>query len=327
MMRVIVKASPNVALAKYWGKRDSRLNLPFTGSLSITLGGLETVADIQLTGSGDDEVGFDGVPAGAMHSRRISDFLDLVRRMAGRRERARVNLVSNFPVAAGIASSASVFAALAVGAARAYDLDYNPQQLSILARRGSGSASRSLYSGFAEWLPGKAADGSDSFAVQIAPPQHWPLGVVVAVTDTQPKSIGSREGMAQAVQHSPFFRAWCDSHTADLDEIREGIRSRDLHRVGTVAEHNCLKMHAICLGAQPPLLYWRPATLAVMERVRSLRDEGQEAYFTIDAGPQVKVICPMPQRGLVAAALASVPGVQQVLLSEPGPAPQILEAV
>lgn len=326
MRRVVAKASPNVALAKYWGKRDSHLNLPFTGSLSITLGGLETVADLQLTTGDNDEVSFDRLAAARLQARRVSDFLDLVRSLARRRERARVDLTSNFPVAAGVASSASIFAALALAASHAYDLDLSPRQLSALARRGSGSAARSLFAGFAEWLPGEAADGSDSFAVQVAPPQHWPLGVVVAITDPQPKSVGSREGMAQAVQQSPFFAAWRDSHAADLGEIRDGIQSRDLERVGSVAEHNCLKMHAVSFAAQPPLLYWQPATLAVIERVRQLRQEGHHAYFTIDAGPQVKVICSMAQRDLVAVALARVPGVQRVLLSEPGPAPQLLES-
>ena len=237
-----------------------------------------------------------------------------------------VSVSSNFPVAAGLASSASTFAALAVAATHATGLALSAQQLSLLARRGSGSAARSIHGGYVEWLPGEAADGSDSYAVQLAPPEHWPLGIVAAITDRGRKRVGSREGMAHSLTHSPFFRPWLESHQADLEAIRQGILGRDLTATGRTAEHNCLKMHAVALAASPPLLYWNPATLALIHRVIQLREDGMEAYFTIDAGPQVKVICPRPQRDAVAAAIQEVPGVQGVLLSEPGAGAQLVES-
>ncbi len=320
-------ACSNVALAKYWGKRDERLNLPYMGSLSITMAGLTTMARFEpRTGTRSDRVVMNGAEAEPREGKRIVDFLDLVRAEGGIHGALNVAIDTNFPVAAGIASSASTFAALAVGATAACELSLTDVQLSVLARRGSGSAARSIFGGFVEWLAGGAEDGSDSYAVQIAPPEHWALGVVVAVTDAGRKRVGSREGMAQAVRQSPFFPSWLETHWADLDTIRQGILERDLGAVGAAAEHNCLKMHAVSMAAIPGLLYWAPATVAVLHRVRELRETGVEAYFTIDAGPQVKVICAMGQRATVADAIAAVPGVQRVLLSEPGPGARLLEA-
>jgi len=316
-------ACANVALAKYWGKRDERLNLPWTGSISVTLAGLETRVEMRAAAGGDDVIRFDGEPARPAEATRVSRFLDLVRLAARSRERAEVDVRSNFPVAAGLASSASTFAALALAAARAYGLVLNHAALSALARRGSGSAARSLQGGFVEWLPGTDPDGNDSFAVQLAGPEHWDLGIAVAITDEGQKKIGSREGMAIAVKQSPFFRAWLETHGADMEAIRRGIGARDLDLVGETAEHNCLKMHAASIAARPALLYWTPATLAVMHRVHALRDEGLPVYFTIDAGPQVKVLCRGADRAEVVEQLARVPGVLRVLPSAPGPGAEV----
>lgn len=327
MKEVVAAANANVALAKYWGKRDEMLSLPYTGSLSVTLAGLTTTARVSFLGRlSEDRVFLSGQEAAGVEARRFRAFLELIRKSAGVDAKAEVEISSNFPVAAGLASSASTFAALAVAATSAVDLSLSSTQLSVLARRGSGSAARSIYGGYVEWLAGEASDGSDSFAVQVAPLDHWPIGIVIAVTDEGRKRVGSREGMAHAVKHSPFFPAWLESHDADLEAVRAGIHARDLQRVGTAAEHNCLKMHAVSLASQPALLYWTPATVAVMQRVVELRQQGLEAYFTIDAGPQVKVICLPQQRAAIAAEIGRVPGVQRVLLSEPGCGAQVVEA-
>jgi len=327
MKEVIALANANVALAKYWGKRDERLNLPYTGSISVALAGLATTARVSFQPQlRDDRIVLNGHDAESTEMHRIQTFLDLVRQLAGHQARAEVDVRSEFPVAAGLASSASTYAALALAASRSAGLSLSPPALTILARRGSGSAARSVLDGYVEWLAGEASDGSDCFAVRIAPREHWPLGVVIAITHEGPKSIGSREGMARALKESPFFPAWLESHEADLDAVRQGILRRDLQLVGHTAEHNCLKMHAVAMAARPAILYWTPATLAVMHRVRALRNEGTEAYFTIDAGPQVKVLCLRDQRDEVAATIRAVPGVLRVLLSEPGAGAQVLEA-
>jgi diphosphomevalonate decarboxylase len=325
MTGATARANANVALAKYWGKRDDLLNLPFTGSISVTLAGLHSTASVLFRGAAHDRICANGEVLEGHEADRISRFLDLIRQRGGHREHADVVIETNFPVAAGIASSASTFAALALAASAASGLSLTEKELSLLARRGSGSAARSIHGGYVEWLPGEARDGADSYAVQLAPPRHWPLGIVVVITDELPKKTGSREGMMRAVRESPFFPAWLESHEADLAVIRDGILQCDLSRVGRAGEHNCLKMHAVCFGSRPALIYWNAATLAVIRRVNELREDGLHAYFTIDAGPQVKVICPMEERAAVADALGAVPGVCRVLPSEVGGGAQLLE--
>ena len=319
MPEATAAANSNVALVKYWGKRDEALNLPYTGSISITLDGLTTTATVATCrGSGRDRVVLNGRPAEGAVAGRIGSYLDLLRRTADRRSRLDVSVSTNFPVAAGLASSASTFAALAAAGSAALGMETSPQQLSILARRGSGSAARSIFGGFVEWLAGELSDGSDSFAAPLAPPEHWDVGIAIAITDPGPKAVGSGAGMAHSVKHSPFFPAWLEFHDDDLAAIGRGILDRDLQTVGTIMEHSCMKMHAVSLAARPPLVYWKPATLAVIQRVRALRDEGIEAYFTIDAGPQVKVLSSLADRDAVAEALRRVAGVAEVLLSKPG---------
>jgi diphosphomevalonate decarboxylase len=321
-------ANANVALAKYWGKRDETLNLPYTSSISVTLAGLETTAHVRFDSRlRDDAIRMNGAEPHRAEMHRVCAFLDRVRQLAGPQTKAEVEITSNFPVAAGLASSASTFAALALAATSAAGLSLSSQELSVLARRGSGSAARSIHAGYVEWLAGEASDGSDCFAIQVAPPEHWPLAVVIAVTDTARKRVGSREGMQHAVKRSPFFPAWLQSHDADLEAVRHGILDRDLQLLGGAAEHNCLKMHAVSMAARPSLLYWTPATVAVIQRVVGLRAEGVDAYFTIDAGPQVKVLCLAADRAAVADAIAKVSGVQQVLSSEPGPGARLVEPV
>jgi diphosphomevalonate decarboxylase len=322
----VARANSNVALAKYWGKRVEALNLPYTGSISVTLAGLSTTVRTSFhPGWQADQIVMNGAAADQTEARRVSAFVDIVRQAAGCSAKAEIEIRSNFPVAAGLASSASMFAALALSSSRAAGLSLSDRDLSALARRGSGSAARSIHGGYVEWLAGESSDGQDSYAIQIASAVAWPIGIVVAITDEGPKRVGSREGMARAVKESPFFPTWLESHEADLDAIRDGIGNRDLRCVGPAAERNCLKMHGVAMASTPPLLYWTAATVAVMHRVWRLRDEGIEAYFTIDAGPQVKVLCPFNQRDIVADALGRVSGVLRILLSEPGGGAELLE--
>ncbi|GIW44535.1 MAG: diphosphomevalonate decarboxylase [Candidatus Binatia bacterium] len=317
-------AHPNVALVKYWGKRDPQLNLPSVGSISLTLGGLETEVTVEPTKAGADEYWSNGHRVTGEPFRNISSFLRIFRDLFGLGEHLKVVSRSNFPVAAGLASSASTYAALTLALATYYRLDVSAQELSVLARRGSGSACRSLWGGFVEWYPGERPDGKDSYAAPLPWPASWPIAVVVAITDPQPKATASRSGMQRALT-SPFFRAWVASQEEDLNEARQAIALGDLERLGTVAERNCLKMHAVALSGDPPLCYWRPGTIAAMETVRALRASGIPAYFTIDAGPQVKVLCARAHTSPVADALRGTPGVRQVLVSWPGDDARVLE--
>ena len=312
------RANVNVALVKYWGKRDTALNLPATGSISLTLDGLGAEAAVAFGGGGEaDRLVIDGVDASGGEATRLTRFLDVVRAAAGRRERATVAMRGTVPRGIGLASSAAAFAALALAASRAAGLALDPPGLSALARRGSGSAARSIFGGFVEWHRGERADGVDSFAEPLAPVDHWDVRTVVAVTSTAPKAVSSRDGMLRTAA-SPFYPAWVAGAEADLAETRAAIRARDLEALGLVAEHSALKMHAAALAARPPLVYWRPATIECIHRVWALRAEGVAAFFTIDAGPQVKVLCAPAEAQRVAAALEAVPGVERIITCGPG---------
>lgn len=318
-MQATATAHPNVALVKYWGKRDATLNLPAVGSISVTLAGLSTVTSVRFDPAlGRDELALGGRPAPEALA-RVSPFLDLVRRMAGLDLHARVESCNDFPAGAGLASSASAFAALALAASTAAGLALSPRELSILARRGSGSAARSIHGGFVEWRRGERADGLDSFAEPLLPETAWPLAVLVAVTSLAPKPVGSTDGMELTRRTSPFWAAWVERAPVELAAMREAVAARDLTRVGELAEHSCLAMHAVALAARPGLVYWNAATVAAMHAVRELRRGGVGAYFTIDAGPQVKVLAAPAEAGRVREALLAVPGVERVIECRPGP--------
>jgi diphosphomevalonate decarboxylase len=317
------RAHVNVALVKYWGKRDPDLNLPSTGSISLTLDRLAVEAAVTFGAGEADRIEIDGAPASGVEAERVVRFLDVVRTEAGRRERALVATRSTVPRGIGLASSAAAFAALALGASRAAGLELDAPALSRLARRGSGSAARSVFGGFVEWQRGERADGRDSVAEPLAEAADWDVRIVVAVTSSAPKAVSSRDGMARAAT-SPLYPAWVAGAEVDLAEARAAIRARDLAALGLVAEHSALKMHAIGLAARPPLLYWRAATVECVHRVWELRAAGTPAFVTIDAGPQVKVLCAPGDADRVADALRAVPGVERVLACSPGPGVELV---
>lgn len=318
-MRAVAVAHPNVALVKYWGKRASAGNLPATGSLSVVLGGLSTTTTVRFDpGLAVDHVVLDG-HADPATARRVSACLDVLRQVAGVATCATVESHNDFPTGAGLASSASGFAALVVAGAAALKLDLGPERLADIARQGSGSAPRSLQGGIV--LLRNRGDGTT--CEQLARPSDWPLEVVVAVTTTAAKAISSRAGMAFSEQTSPYYDAWVRTHGEDLEVATTAVRNRDFDALAAVAEHNCLKMHAVMLSTRPPLLYWTPGTVACLHRIAELRQSGLPVFFTVDAGPQVKAICLPGSADAVAAALSAVPGVQAILRSPLGEAARV----
>lgn len=307
------RAGANIALVKYWGKRDQRLNLPAAGSISVTLAGLETRTTVTPDPAmGADRFLLDGVehPPG-----RVGAVLDLMRERAGETVPCLVESENNFPTGAGLASSASGFAALVTAAAMALGLDLSDRQRSELARLGSGSAARSIFGGFAEMAPGQRSDGSDAVAHPLLAAQEWPLEVVVAITDSGSKAVGSREGMNHTMRTSPYYRSWVATVADDLDSARAAIAARDFDALGEVAEHSALKMHASMLAARPGLVYWNAATLSCLHAIRALRSGGTGVFFTVDAGPQVKAVCQPGEGERVADLLRGQPGVREVLIT------------
>lgn len=317
-------ACANFALIKYWGKRSRPLNIPAVGSISITVDSLKTTSHVSF----EDELQADDITINSVqtsgHQRdRVVAFLDLIRERTGMSKAARINSTNNFVTGAGLASSASGFAALAAAACRAAGKDFSPAELSALARMGSGSAARSVYGGFVEMKTGQNEDGSDAFAVQLADRFHWPLAVIIAVTNKQPKEVSSTDGMEHSRLTSPFYSKWVDTAHADLLEARDAIRNRDFEKLADVAEYNCMKMHAVAMSSRPPVLYWNGTTVRVMAEVKRLRQEGLPVFYTVDAGPQVKAICSSDAADTVAKKLRDIPGVMQLLTSSLGDGVQI----
>jgi diphosphomevalonate decarboxylase len=313
-MEAAAQAHANVALVKYWGKRDAALNLPATGSLSVTLHALRTRTRVRFDATlGSDELHLDG-RAHAPAPERVRVCLDLLRAHAGVRAPARVDSDNDFPTGAGLASSSSGFAALVVAAAGALGLDLLPRELSRIARHGSGSAARSIFGGFVEMSAGVRADGADAHASPLLGAADWPLEVVIAITSRKAKPVGSSEGMELTRTTSPFYDAWLAATIGDLAEAREAIVRRDFAALASVSERNCLRMHAAMLGSRPPLIYMNGATIDCLRAIRALRDDrGRATFFTVDAGPQVKAVCLPADAPHVAEALRAVPGVDRVL--------------
>lgn len=308
-MRAVARAQPNIALIKYWGKRDTARNLPAVGSISITLSGLHTEMAVEPDPAlGDDVLVVNGREDRGMLD-RVQSCLDNV--AGADRPRMRVISDCNFPIAAGLASSASAFAALVVAADAALGLRRGTSELARLAGRASGSAARSLYGGFVEL----ENDGDDIAVGTLLDAAAWPLTVVVAVTTAQRKATSSGDAMEISRRTSPFYGRWVDQQPADLDEARESIEARDFARLGSIAEHNCLKMHSVMWASRPPMIYWSGATLAAMQTVRELQSEGVPVFFTIDAGPQVKAVCLPGAAERVRVALQATPGVIDTMVS------------
>jgi len=313
-MQATAVAHPNIALIKYWGKSDIERNIPAVGSLSITLNGLTTTTTVSFNSDLDEDEFLLGGQAIPEMSGRVSRCLDLVRERGGTQTRARVESNNDFPTAAGLASSASGFAALVAAANAAMGVTIPQNELADMARRSSGSAARSLFGGFVELR--LTPDGPyPTETRQILEPSDWPLHVAVAVTDAGPKEIGSTEGMVRTERTSPYYAGWVDSSEDDLAEARTAIARRDFEALAEVSESSCLKMHAVMLSARPGLVYWNGATVECIRKVRKLRADGVPVFFTVDAGPQVKAVCAPEAFDRVAAELAAVEGVSQVLAS------------
>lgn len=319
--RATAVAHPNIALAKYWGKRDHGHNLPAVPSLSVTLAGMATTTTVTF----DERLERDlftlgGEPAAKGAHTRVVALLDRVRAMAGIASRAEVVSANDFPTAAGLASSASAFAALALAAGRAAGIEASEAMVSDLARKSSVSAARSAIGGFVELPAGSPTPpGEETLeAVPVAPPDHLPLRVLVAVTREGPKATLSTEGMLHTQRTSPYYPAWVETAPALFARVRQAVLARDLPALGVAAEESALRMHAAAIAACPGLVYWAAGTVEVMDEVRRLRASGIPAYFTIDAGPHVKVLTTPEHEDTIERAIASVPGVRRVLRARPG---------
>jgi diphosphomevalonate decarboxylase len=302
-------AHPNVALSKYWGKRDAEANVPAVPSLSVTLDALSTRTRVRWRRDlAAHRVVIDGHELAPAQAPRAIALLDRVRHAAALDDYADVESSSTFPTASGLASSASGFAALAMASTHAAGLGWDASRVSDLARRGSASAARSVFSGFVE-LTGGVAES-------IAPRDHLPLVVLACITTEAAKRLLSSEGMQLTMDRSPYARAWLDEAPRLHARLREALLARDFDGVGQLAEASALAMHASAIAAG--VLYFNGATLAVLDAVRALRADGTRAYATMDAGPHVKVLVSPEEAARARAVIERTTGVLRVIEARPG---------
>ena len=296
----VAVAHPNIALVKYWGKRPARGNVPATPSLSITLDGLATRTSVdaaaedslEINGERREDAKVDGLVAALRDDFALPAM--------------RITSCSNFPVGAGLASSASGFAALVAAVDQTFALGLPAASRATWARRGSASAARSMFGGFVALDP-------DAGAATVLDADEWPLEVVIAITSDAVKAVSSTAGMARSRNTSPFYGAWMQSTASDFDEACLAVRRRDFEALAAIAEHSCLKLHALMLSTRPGLLYWNAATIDAIQTIRELRRAGAPVFFTIDAGPQVKAVCLPAAAATVAGRLRELPGVKRVM--------------
>lgn len=309
-------AHPNIAFIKYWGNVDDELRLPQNGSISMNLAALTTRTMVTFDSSlPRDILDLNGIRQTGKALERVSQHLNVIRGIRGFSVNAHILSESNFPVGAGIASSASAFAALTVAAVNAAGMEMTEKDLSRLARRGSGSAARSIPAGFVEWQRGTS--DVDSYAFCLYPPQHWDLVDCIAIVESSHKQTGSSEGHHLA-QSSPLQKARVQDAENRLVVCREAIQKRDFDQLARVIELDSNLLHAVAFTSTPPVYYWHPTTLILMQEVRSWRAAGLPCAFTVDAGPNVHVICHSSIAAAIKLKLEALPGVETVLLSGPG---------
>ncbi len=288
-VRATAFAPSNIALCKYWGKRDKLLNLPVNPSLSVSLGELGAQTHLCLVDAEQDRVSLNGqsLALDSSFASKVLQFVDLFRGPDD--SRLVIETHNSIPTAAGLASSASGFAALIKAIDQLYGFELSAQQLSAFARLGSGSASRSIFSGFVEWQMGVRDDGMDSYALPLH--ENWPEFRIGLLTLTAAeKSVGSRAGMQRTLETAHLYQSWPLQAALDLQRLRDAIASRDFATLGATAEQNALSMHATMIASWPPLLYWQPSSVEAMQRVWSLREQGLSLYLTMDAGPNLKLL-------------------------------------
>lgn len=325
-MASTARAHTNIAMIKYWGKKDRNLILPYTDSLSLTLDEFYTTTSVEFDAHLDhDLLTIDGQIMTPEQSQKVSHFMDLVRQKSGQTAFAKIKSVNHVPMAAGLASSASAFAALAAATSQAAGLSLDPTDLSRLARRGSGSATRSVFGGLVQWHRG--SDDQSSFAEPIMEKVDFGLEMIAIMINRHQKKISSRGGMQLSVDTSPYFKEWPAVVAQDLTDIKVAIQNRDIPKIGEIAEANAMRMHALTLSAQPPFTYFEASTIKAINLINQLRQAGLNCYYTMDAGPNVKVIYDRKDRPQLLAELGKVFGQENLVVAQPGPGIEYLETI
>ncbi|MFA5074992.1 MAG: diphosphomevalonate decarboxylase [Candidatus Babeliales bacterium] len=287
---ITLQACANIALIKYWGKRDENLFLPTKSSISISMSNLVTTTCIQENNF--DQIILDNKILSEEESKKIINFLDKFRKIYKIKKKFKITTQNNFPTAAGLASSSSGFAAIALGLNKFCDLNLSKKELSILARQGSGSACRSIYNGFVMWHKGQENNGLDCYAEQLFDEFYWPeFKVLTVIVNNQEKTISSRIAMQQTVKTSSYYNDWLIESESRIPKITDAIKNKNFSIVGQLAQEDCLGMHKAIRLSEPKIDFWQNKTKDVIKIVEDLKANGTDCYFTIDAGPNVKILC------------------------------------
>ena len=316
---VRARAYANIALIKYWGKSDLRGNVPATPSISLTLDGLVTETEVRESEASEDIILINNVKPDQKTYSRIVEYGNLWRRLSDRKVAFFISTENRFPTKAGLASSASGYAALATALNVFLKTGLNSEQLSRLARQGSGSAARSIYGGLVA-LP----LGEDPAAWQLIPPHQVPWGMVIAIVQTVEKEIGSREGMNLSKATSPYYSTWIETAKNDFQQMLNAIEHLDLEQVGELMEADTMTMHGCMIASRPSLLYWNNITVDLINKAHSLRCEGLQTYATIDAGSNVFFLVNLQEMVRLSEILEEHPGIQQVIVCKPGPGAELI---
>jgi diphosphomevalonate decarboxylase len=308
-------APSNIAFIKYWGNADPRLNIPFNNSISMNLSAARTRTTVEFDPNfTSDTLAIDGQPVTGTATARVSRHLDRIRALARTDTYARVASENNFPMGTGIASSAAAFAALSVAGTTALNIALDERQLTELARLGSGSAARSIPDGYVEL---KAGGGNlTAFAYTLYAPDYWDLRDIVAIVSREAKSVGSSEGH-RAAETSSHFAIRLAELPARLKTVKQALRNRDIERLGEAVEADAISLHVVAMTSHPPIYYWAPGTIRLIHAVQAWRHDGLPVYFTLDAGPNIHLICEADHAADVLARLADIDEVVETLVSRP----------
>lgn len=312
--KITARAHTNIALVKYWGKENEELIIPANSSLSLTLDEFYTDTSVKF----DESLNSDAVILNGkvINDAKITKFMDIIRQKTNINTFAHIESTNHVPTSAGLASSASAYAALAAAGSKAAGLNLNEKDLSRLARRGSGSATRSIFGGFSAWNKGN--DDESSYGYSIEDPVRMDVNMIAIILDNQPKKISSRKGMKLSIETSPYYQSWIQQTTTDFQTIKNAISDNDFTTLGKTAELNAMRMHSLTLSSDPSYLYINADSLEVINMVKELRESGIECYYTMDAGPNVKIICQSDNIAVITNKLSDKFYSEQIKISGPG---------
>jgi diphosphomevalonate decarboxylase len=330
MNKSTVRSPANIAFVKYWGRRNEKLILPQNSSISMNLSNCYTTTTVEFGKVTTDEiqVKFFGKDISSLQGdkrNRVLQHIDRIRKETGKKAAVKIYSENSFPSDAGIASSASAFSALTMALFAALNIKLSEKELTIQTRlSGSGSACRSIPDGFVEWVKGDGNKSDSSYAISLAPPGHWDLWDVVAIVDTSEKKVSSYEGHKQAVLNE-YMTARLKNITKRIFEVKKAIKTKDIERLGKVLEEESLSLHTVAMMSDPPIFYLNGKTLEIIQKIRAWRAEGIMSYFTMDAGPNVHVICEGKTVNKLQNRLNTFPGIEKIITNKVAVGANIVE--